>query len=460
MDIREVGVRENVVQIAPAAERPTEVQPIPLNGHAHGAAKGRMVKSSWARNLLTFLMVFGPGLIVMQADNDAGAVSTYTQAGAQYGTGLLWVLLILLPMTYFCQEMVARLGIATGRGHARMIYTRFGKWWGRFSLVDLELVNFLTLVTEFAAISLALAGVGIPPAVSVPTAAIALIVMVVTGSYLRWERISIVLCFLDAAWLAFALVGKPVFGEVVRDTFVPSVPHGDLSPSLMFIIIAIVGTTIAPWQLFFQQSCVADKKLRFKDLKYSRIDVLIGACFAIGVAGAMMLVGDVVHRNNLPYEDPAQMAGLLGPLLGPAVKYGILLLMVNAAVLGATAISLASSWAYSEVVGWEHSLQKSVKDAPGFYAVYVVAILAAAGIVLIPNAPLQLIILGVQVLAGLMLPSAIIFLQLLLNDRELLGEYANKRWNNWINWTIIAVLFALSAILAVQVLLPNLFPTT
>jgi len=226
------------------------------------------------------------------------------------------------------------------------------------------------------------------------------------------------------------------------------------------MVIAIVGTTIAPWQLFFQQSCVADKKLRFRDLQYSRIDVAAGAVFMIGSAAAMMLVGDVLHRNGLSYENPAQMAGVLGPLLGPAVKYGILLLMVNAAVLGTTAISLASSWAYSEVVGWEHSLQKSVREAPGFYAVYIVAILAAAGIVLIPNAPLQLIILGVQVLAGLMLPSAIIFLQLLLNDRELLGQYANKRWNNWINWTIIAVLFALSAILAVQVLLPNLFPTT
>ena len=424
------------------------------------AGMERTVRSPLAAKVLTFLMVFGPGLIVMQADNDAGALSTYTQAGAQYGTGLLWLLLILLPITFFCQEMVARLGIATGRGHARMIYTRFGKWWGRFSLIDLELVNFLTLVTEFAAISLALSQVGVPPVVSVPTAAVGLITMVVTGSYLRWERIAVTLCFLDAGWFAFAIAGKPAFGDVLHGALVPQIPHGELTPGLMFMVIAIVGTTIAPWQLFFQQSCVADKKLRFRDLQYSRIDVAAGAVFMIGSAAAMMLVGDVLHRNGLSYENPAQMAGVLGPLLGPAVKYGILLLMVNAAVLGTTAISLASSWAYSEVVGWEHSLQKSVREAPGFYAVYIVAILAAAGIVLIPNAPLQLIILGVQVLAGLMLPSAIIFLQLLLNDRELLGQYANKRWNNWINWTIIAVLFALSAILAVQVLLPNLFPTT
>jgi Mn2+/Fe2+ NRAMP family transporter len=205
---------------------------------------------------------------------------------------------------------------------------------------------------------------------------------------------------------------------------------------------------------------VADKRLRFSDLNKERLDTFLAACFTITAAGCMMLVGNVLHASHIPYTDPAQMAGVLGTFFGPVIKYGILLLMVNAAVLGATAISLASSWAYAEVAGWDHSLQKKVRDAPGFYGVYIAAVLLAAGIVLIPNAPLQLIIIGVQVLAGLMLPSAIIFLQLLLNDRELLGKYANKRWNNWINWTIIIVLFVLSAILATQVLLPNLFPTS
>ena len=159
--------------------------------------RGMVVRSRWMHRLLTFLMVFGPGLIVMVADNDAGAVSTYVQAGAQYGTTLLWVLLLLWPTTYFIQEMVIRLGIATGKGHAAMIYQRFGKWWGVFSLVDLELVNFLTLVTEFAAIALAVQHLGISPYLGVPIAAIGLITMVVTGSYLRWERTVVFLCLLD-----------------------------------------------------------------------------------------------------------------------------------------------------------------------------------------------------------------------------------------------------------------------
>ena len=419
--------------------------------------KSRSVKSPFWRNVITFLMVFGPGLIVMEADNDAGAVSTYTQAGAQYGTKLLWILLILLPVTYFCQEMVVRLGIATGEGHAAMIYKRFGKWWGRFSLFDLQLINFLTLITEFAAISLALTKMGISPYISVPTSAVALIYVVISGGYLRWERITIVLCLLDITWFILAFISHPGVANVARDTIIPSMPKGGITSDLIFLIVGIIGTTIAPWQLFFQQSCIADKKLRFKDLKFERLDTFIGAVFTVLVAGAMMLVGNVMYTKGLTYEDPAQMALLLEPVLGTFAKNAVLLLMCNAAVLGTMAISLSSSWAYGEVMGWDHTLCKKVKEAPKFYAFYIGAIALAASIVLIPNAPLQAIILGVQVLAGLILPSAIIFLQLLLNDKELLGEFANKRWNNIINWIIIIVLFILSVILAVQVMLPNLF---
>ena len=167
------------------------------------ASKVRVVRSNWGRRLLSLLMVMGPGLIVMVADNDAGAVSSYTQAGAIYGTRLLWLLLILLPCTYFVQEMVARLGIATGQGHAAMIYKRFGKWWGVFSLVDLQVVNFLTLVTEFAAINLAMSKMGISPYLSVPLVAVGLILMVITASYRRWERVALLLCALDVACWPF-----------------------------------------------------------------------------------------------------------------------------------------------------------------------------------------------------------------------------------------------------------------
>ncbi len=421
--------------------------------------RGRLVRSKWARNILTFLMVFGPGLIVMEADNDAGAVSTYVQSGAQYGTRLLWLLLILLPVTYFVQEMVVRLGIATGKGHAAMIYQRFGKWWGLFSLIDLQLVNFLTLVTEFAAIALALSHMGVSANIGVPISAVALIIMVLTGSYLRWERTVVFLCLLDLSWVVMAFKLRPEFGEIAHNTLVPGLPAGGVTAGLVFLVIAIVGTTIAPWQLFFQQSCIADKRLRFADLNMGRLDTFIGAVFTIIVAGCMMIAGNAARMHGIAFADPAQMANDLHLVTGEAIRYGILLMMINAAVLGTTAISLSSAWAYGEVRGWPHSLQLPTSEAKGFYGTYVACVGLAAAIVLIPGAPLQLIILGVQVLAGIMLPSAIIFLQLLLNDKELLGEkYVNKKWNNWVNWIIIVVLFTLSLVLAAQVVAPRLFP--
>jgi Mn2+/Fe2+ NRAMP family transporter len=419
---------------------------------------GIVVRKPWQKSLLTFLMVFGPGLIVMEADNDAGAVSTYMQAGGQYGLHLLWLLVVLLPICYFVQEMVARLGIATGKGHAAMIYERFGKWWGRFSLIDLLAVNFLTLITEFAAISLALSALGVSPLISVPVSAVGLTLMVVTGSYLRWERIVIVLCLMDLTWFGLAYVAHPDWANVARSTIIPTLPAGGITSSLVFLVIAIVGTTIAPWQLFFQQSCVAEKRLRFSDLKWARLDTLIGALFTVCVAGAMMLVGNYAFEHRIVFQDPAQIALALGPVAGTFVRNGVLLLMVNAAVLGTTAISLASAWAYGEVQGWEHSLHKKLWEAPGFYATYIGCVGLAAAIVLIPHVPLQLVIISVQVFAGLILPSAIIFLQLLLNDHELLGEeWVNRPWNNVINWTIIIILFALSLLLAAQVILPKLF---
>src|SRR6516162_730505 len=292
--------------------------------------RGRVVKSKWTRDLLTFLMVFGPGLIVMVADNDAGAVSTYSQTGAQYGTHLLWVVLLLLPVTYFIQEMVVRLGIATGKGHAAMIYQRFGKWWGLFSLIDLELVNFLTLVTEFAAVDLALAKMGLDPRLGVPLVAAGLVLIAVTGSYRRWERTVVLLCLLDLAWFAIAFCVRPTSAQIARSSLVPGLPPAGLTPDLMFLVIAIVGTTVAPWQLFFQQSCIADKRLRFADVKWARLDTFLGACITITVAGCMMIAGNASHLHGFHFTDPAQMAVDIASFGGRFFKEAILLLMINA----------------------------------------------------------------------------------------------------------------------------------
>ncbi len=406
-----------------------------------------------------FMMVAGPGLIVMVADNDAGAISTYTESGARFGTSLLWVLILLLPVTYFVQEMVARLGIATGEGLISIIYQRFGIWWGRFCLADLLVLNFLTLITEFAAVVLVARQFGFSPALVVLGSAIGLIVLVGTGSYRRWERMTLALCGLNLGWFVLAAMVGPHWRAVAIDSVRPGLPPGGLShglgSDLVFLVIAIVGTTIAPWQLFFQQSCVADKRLRFADLKAARIDTAIGAVAISLFAGCMMLLGDALFRGGLHYVDPAQMASVLTPLIGRGGSIMLLLLILNAAVLGATAISLTSAWSWGEVMGWKNTLQARLTEAPGFYAAYVLCTLAAAGLTLIPGAPLQDIILWVQVLAGIMLPAAMVFLQLLLNDHEMLGNrFINRPWNNVVNWGVIALLFGLSSLLAVRALLP------
>jgi Mn2+/Fe2+ NRAMP family transporter len=292
----------------------------------------------------------------------------------------------------------------------------------------------------------------------VPLSAAGLILLVGTSSYRRWERMTLMLCGLNLGWFALAALVGPEWSGVLADAVRPAAPPGGATGDLIFLVIAIVGTTIAPRQLFFQQSCVADKRLRFADLKLARLDTLLGAVAVVAFAACMLLVDDALHRNGTTYEDPAQMADALAPLIGHAGRTLILLLMCNAALLGATAISLSSAWAWGEVMGWRNTLEARSSETPHFYAAYALCVAAAAGIVLIPGAPLQAVILSVQVLAGVMLPAPIVFLQLLLNDREMLGErFANRFWNNCVNWTVIAVLFALSFVLAAEVVVPSLF---
>ena len=321
--------------------------------------RGVIVRNPWARNLLTFLMVFGPGLIVMEADNDAGAVSTYIQAGAQYGTHLLWLLVLLLPITYFIQEMVVRLG------HCHRAGTR------RHDLQPIRQMVGTVFAARSAIAELPDAGHRVRRHCSRPAAP--------EHFAARWAfRLQLALsrcwCSPEAiadgnelsCSFAFSIlrgsrshstrIPRPV--RFVRNTFVPSIPAGGLTASLVFLVVGIVGTTIAPWQLFFQQSCIADKRLRFADLKWARLDTLIGAAFTIIVAGCMMMTGNAALRHGFSFTDPAQMAADLGKVFGPWFRTGIFLLMINAAALGTTAISLSSAWAYGEVKGWPHSLQK------------------------------------------------------------------------------------------------------
>src|SRR6201984_1064509 len=262
-------------------------------GDIHGAF-GSIAESACAprkrllARLKTLAVILGPGLIVMVGDNDAGAFGTYTQAGQNYGTTLLWTLLLLIPVLYVNQEMVVRLGAVTGVGHARLIFERFGKFWGAFSVIDLFLLNALTLVTEFIGVSLALRYLGLSQFWGVLASALIVMIAVSTGNFRRFERFAIFLVFGSLLLVPVILMVHPPVAEMAKDFFIPKMPEGGNLSEVMLLIIAIVGTTVAPWQLFFQQSYLVDKRITPRFIHYERSDLVIGIALVILGAAALM----------------------------------------------------------------------------------------------------------------------------------------------------------------------------
>jgi Mn2+/Fe2+ NRAMP family transporter len=381
--------------------------------------------------LLTLLAIVGPGLIVMVGDNDAGGVATYTQAGQNYGYSLLWVLLLLIPVLIVNQEMVVRLGAVTGVGHARLINERFGRGWGWFSVGDLFLLNFLTLVTEFIGVTLAADYIGIPRYVVVPFAAVALIAIMATGSFKRWERAMLVFIAITLVQVPMLLMAHPDFGHAAKSFVVPGVTGGVNSDAVL-LIIAMVGTTVAPWQLFFQQSNIVDKRITPRFIGYERADTTIGAFVVVAGAAALVMTGDWAARATHSRGSFVD-AGVLAHLLGQhnhALGSIFAIVLLDASIIGAAAVTLSSSYAFGDVFGLKHSLHRGFADAKPFYFSYTGMVVIAAAIVLIPGAPLGLITTGVQALAGLLLPSATVFLLLLCNDRQVLGPWVNRPWLN------------------------------
>ncbi|HVS28848.1 MAG TPA: divalent metal cation transporter, partial [Solirubrobacteraceae bacterium] len=353
------------------------------------------------------------------------------------------------PVLIVNQEMVIRLGAVTGVGHARLIRERFGRFWGWFSVGDLFVLNFLTIVTEFIGVSLALEYFGVSKYVAVPVAALALIAMTATGSFRRWERSMYVFVFANLLVIPLLIMGHPHWGAVVHDSFVPGI-RGGASSAAVLLIIAIVGTTVAPWQLFFQQSNIVDKRITPRWINYERVDTVIGALIVVLGAGALMAVaafafdgtGDSGH-----FKDAGVTAHALGQRLGGAAGTMFAIILLNASMIGAAAVTLSTSYAFGDITGAKHSLHRGFRDARTFYTMFSGLVLVAAGIVLIPGAPLGLITTAVQALAGILLPSATVFLLMLCNDRAVLGPWVNRSWLNALAVAIIGVLVALSLIL-------------
>jgi len=407
----------------------------------------------------TLLAILGPGLIVMVGDNDAGAFGTYTQAGQNYGTALLWTLLLLVPVLYVNQEMVLRLGAVTGVGHARLIFERFGKFWGAFSVIDLFLLNALTIVTEFIGIALGLDYLGVSRFWGVGLSALVIIGAAGTGDFRRFERISLLLVFASLLLVPVFLMIHPPMGEIAHDFLVPHMPGDGKLNEVMLLIIAIVGTTVAPWQLFFQQSYVIDKRITPRFIRYERLDLWLGIALVVIGGVAMMSFTAATfsgHAEFGNFTDAAAVARGMEKHFGrlPGVLFAVAL--IDASIIGALAVSLSTAYAIGDVMAVRHSLHRKPSEAKAFYAVYAGLIIVAAVLVLTPGTPLGLLTNMVQTLAGVLLPSATVFLLLLCNDRAVLGPWVNSRRLNMFTAAVIAALVMLSVILTASVLFPNI----
>jgi Mn2+/Fe2+ NRAMP family transporter len=403
-------------------------------------------RTSWKQRWQTLLAILGPGLIVMVGDNDAGAFGTYTQAGQNYGTSLLWTLLLLVPVLYVNQEMVLRLGAVTGVGHARLIFERFGKFWGAFSVIDLFLLNALTIVTEFIGISLGLDYLGVSRIWGVGIAAVIIIGAASTGDFRRFERFSLFLVFASLLLIPIVIMVHPAPTQIAHDFLVPQMPKDSKLSEVMLLIIGIVGTTVAPWQLFFQQSYVIDKRITPQFIKYQKADLWIGIVMVVVGAVAMIAFAAQTFGGQPEFGNFTNALGIANGLEKyygrvPGVFFAIAL--IDASIIGALAVSLSTAYAIGDTLAVKHSLHRKPSDAKAFYAVYIGLIIVAAALVLTPGTPLGLLTNLVQTLAGVLLPSATVFLLLLCNDKAVLGPWANSKRLNWFTAAIIAVLVML-----------------
>jgi Mn2+/Fe2+ NRAMP family transporter len=420
-----------------------------------GAFDGR-----W-RRLRTLMVITGPGLIVMVGDNDAGGVATYAQAGQNHGMSLLWTLTMLIPVLYVNQEMVLRLGAVTRVGHARLIFERFGKFWGAFSVGDLLILNALTIVTEFIGVSLALGFLGCPKIIAIPAAAALLFAVVAGGSFRRWEGLMFLLIAVNVLIIPMALLVHPTL-KGTAGGLMPQFPGG-LNSTVLLLVVAIVGTTVSPWQLFFQQSTVVDKRITARWIPYARADLVTGIVVVIVGATALMAVtafGLAGTADVGNFTDAGAVASALSGHLGGTVGVLFAIILLDASVIGANAIGLASTYAIGDAMGRRHSLHWKISEAPSFYGGYAFLLAASAAVAFSPDHILGLVTQGVQALAGVLLPSATVFLVLLCNDRALLGPWVNTLRQNIVAWTIVWSLVLLSLALTATTFFPGLSTTT
>ncbi len=423
-------------------------------------ARLRNAPKTVVNRLALWLALIGPGLLVMLGDNDAGGVITYAQTGAVYGLGIFLPILIPLGfMAYFVQEMTIRLGAVTRRGHAELIWKRYGAFWGIFSLVDLVIANILTLMTEFIGVRVGGAVFGLSYWLTVPATLVFVAFVLVFLRYWTWERIALFIAALNLIFVPLALLSHPNWGAVGA-AFVGRgwlVPGGLLSVGFLILLSANIGTTIAPWQLFFQQSCIVDKGLLPQDIHASRRDLMLGVTGMVVVAMAIIVLTGQ-HLHMLSHADNLDVEGVLAALKAHVGGWAMDLFalgLMEAGLISSIVITASTAWAMGEALDLPRSLNDAPRKAWGFYAPAVMGSAVAGGIVMLPHVPLGFLNITVQVIATIFMPAAMLFLLMLVNDAELMGDYVNSRRRNITAVGIMVLLIACNALYGIAMVFPH-----
>lgn len=394
------------------------------------------------KNILLFLSVLGPGIITANVDNDAGGITTYSVAGAQFGYSILWTLIPITVALVVVQEMCARMGVVTGKSLADMIRENFGVKTTAYLMLSLVLADLGNTVAEFAGWASAMEIFGISKYISVPIGAFLVWWLVVKGTYKFVEKIFLFACTIYFTYIISAFLAHPPWGKIMVETVTPSF---DFKPSYLMMLIGVVGTTIAPWMQFYIQSAVVEKGIRVDDYKASRLDVIVG-CIMTDVVAFFIIVacGATMFIHGIKINDAKDAAVALAPLAGKYASALFAIGLANASLFAASILPLATAYYVCEAMGWESGIDHDFKSAPQFMWLYTGLIVLGALIILIPNAPLVAIMLISQVVNGALLPFVLIFMLILINKEELMGSYTNSRTYNVISWVTVVVMIVLT----------------
>ena len=421
--------------------------------------KQPQVRRVWIRQVLLLLSVIGPGLITANVDNDATGITGYSLAGAQYGYGLLWAVVLVTISLAVVQEMVARMGVVTNKGLSDLIRERFGVRITFWSMLLLLIANLATTVAEFAGVAGAMDIFGVSPLIAVPVAAIAVWILVIRGSYKYVERVMLVLCLIYASYIFSGFLVHPDWALVFHQTLIPPI---QLNQGYLLTLVAVIGTTIAPWMQFYQQSAIADKQISIKHLNYERIDTYVGAFITDFVAFFIVVcTGATLFVHHIQINEAKDAALALVPLVGGNGRIAEILFAVgllNASLMAASVLPLSTAYSIAEAFGWERGVGRTFQEAPQFLFLYTFIIVIGAGITLfVPKDRLVFVLNLPNVVGGMLLPLILVLIILLCNDRRLMGRYVNGRVFNAIAWVTTIVMSVLTLLIILSTVFPRLF---